>query len=266
MNPNGDLLEENVDLGTYKSLLEFPSTDQEIIPRVDFGYNFALSDNFLLGISLGATFGDRETQINDSFTLDNTTGFYDYDELNYTDGTPDSGGSSGTDGTPASGGTDGTYDADWSLSAGLDQSELINTYLDPSKDSTVSIGNIYSIALKPSFAITDSTMLYLKASYNFADATVNDSDLSIKKTNIHGFGFGLGIETNIGNGWYFMAEAEQIKMKGSIHRNVFAYDFDASPEAGTTPTLDNFDFNHRSDEFEVETSTISANFGIGYRF
>lgn len=174
---------------SYDRLTSFPMAGK-MLPELELGYNWKWSSDFLLGLSVGADFGKKRHRLNNFES--NDAGVGDSDTL-----------TDGTDPTPGTGGDPGTPDSSWSVTPS-------GSYANPDRSLNSNyLGNRIFISIKPSFVVTDSTMVFLKFSYNQARAR-----LGTESMNIRGSGFGVGFETNLSKDWFLRGEVESIEMSG----------------------------------------------------
>lgn len=209
----------------------------KVLPEVELGYNWKWSEDLLLGLSIGADFGKKRSRLSNSRSESVDGGASGTIPANsYTPG----GNASGTAAvswtvTPA-----GTY-------ANSDRSEG-NNYL----------GNRIFIALKPSIAVSDATMLFLKFSYNQARARLGSESLTIR-----GAGFGAGFESNLSKDWFLRGEIEAVKMSGDQYLQ--GYSVTANGSTGVTLVGSTANQYSRAN-FNVASKDMSGKIAIGYRF
>lgn len=226
---------------SYDRTTALPSRGQ-VVPEIELGYNFKVSNSFLLGMSIGADFGKKKSRsVNrDSNNVTNKV----WNDSYYGGGVYDSG-------TGCVEGDCNTYS--WESTA--EGSYRV-------ADRTVnenSLGNKIFIALKPSYAITDSTMIYAKVSYNQSKA-----DLGTEKVTVRGVGFGAGFETNLSKNWFLRGEIESVKYSGD--KDYVGYSVSNSMTDSTNASNAGATNSYQNAKLNVDAKTVAGKIALGYRF
>lgn len=223
------------DTFSYDRQIQWPSSTPKLGGQLDLGYNLKVADRLLLGVGVTGDFmkllsGKTKTNSNSSITCDQgTAGETSAQCGNY---------SAGSDG---GGGTDATGVA------------TLNFNRDPNFDSDrVTVKNRYGIVLRPMFAVTDSTAVFLKASYNQASASGFGPSMKLR-----GPGYGFGFESNLSESWFLRAELEQVQYSGRKDEEAVNIDVD-----GTAASSMAYDYGKTSIDTKVTIGTIA----IGLRF
>ncbi|SCA56956.1 exported hypothetical protein [Candidatus Terasakiella magnetica] len=219
---------------SYDKLIQWPSTDQAVLPELEINYNFAVSDKFLIGLSAGTDFMKKSTRSDSTRTTSSVTG-----------------GRSDNDG---SGGGGAAHNHSYDLNPSISYDPSLST-----SDSSVDISKHFFLALKPAYTLTKDTMVFAKVGYHVAQAAAGEYDATI-----HGPGIGGGFESNVGNGFFLRGEIEAYQMSGTTSDNsTLVSNF--SSAGGTS--LTSFTPVYADDrEIEFDTSTIAGKVSLGYRF
>jgi hypothetical protein len=221
----------------YDRTTALPSRGQ-ILPEVELGYNFKVSNNFLLGMSIGADFGKKKSR---SVNRESNNVTNEVWGDNYCDGDCSSGeGGEGTSYSWESTATGSYRVADRTVNAN-------------------SLGNKIFIALKPSYAVTDSTMIFAKVSYNQSKA-----DLGTEKVTVRGVGFGAGFETNLSKNWFLRGEIESVKYSGD--KDYVGYSVSNSMTDNTNATNVGATNSYQNAKLSVDAKTVAGKIALGYRF
>lgn len=220
---------------TYDRTTALPTKGQ-ILPEVELGYNFKVSNNFLLGMSIGADFGKKNSRSVNSQSNTVTNPSYSDTYSNH-DG---------------EGGEGSTSDS-WSSTATGSYTVADRTV------NANSLGNKIFIALKPSYAITDSTMIFAKVSYNQSKA-----DLGTEKVTVRGVGFGAGFETNLSKNWFLRGEIESVKYSGS--KDYIGYGVTNVVGGDAVGQIGGATNTYQNAKLDVDAKTVAGKIALGYRF
>ena len=74
----------------------------------------------------------------------------------------------------------------------------------------MTIKNAMSVYVAPKFLVSDTTGIYGKISYNFANSKFYDDDTTNDSQFIMGYGYGFGIKSFVTKNLYLLAEVERI--------------------------------------------------------
>ncbi len=226
---------------SYDRQVEWPNDAAKFGGKAELGYNFKLSENFLLGASLAGDFtkllsGNQTSS--ESNVLSCGSGS---NTLSVVCGT--SAGTGGTPDTPGTPSTGGFTDTATSTLRSL--------------TNEMTLKNRFGLALRPMFVITDQTAFYLKLSYNIADATGFASTVRV-----HGPGYGAGFETNLSESWFLRAEIEQISYSGSTNDQAATIGLSGfGGVSGVTNTT-----TYTSGKYTADMKSTFSMISIGYRF
>jgi len=144
--------------------------------------------------------------------------------------------------------------------------------------SIVQTKNNWSVALKPSYALSSKFMVFAKISYANAKVTgansllladfygVDNDGLSVNK-NVSGLGLGVGFEYNIDQNWFLQFEIERITFSSFRKTASIGTDNDTIEDSTLTST----DSSASVGEFHRATADIGVNLSkstisLGYRF
>jgi hypothetical protein len=223
---------------SYDRQIEWPNDAAKFGGKAELGYNFKLSENFLLGASLAGDFtkllsGTQTSSTTGDLSCGSSTGTF-----SVVCGT-----SAGTGGSSGSSSTGGFTDTASSTLRSL--------------TNEMTLKNRFGFALRPMFVITDQTAFYLKLSYNIADASGFASTVRV-----HGPGYGAGFETNLSESWFLRAEIEQISYSGSV--NDQAATIGLSGFGGTSGVTNTTTYT--SGKYTADMKSTFSMISIGYRF
>lgn len=252
----------SVDVGGNWSVSDqavFLSSDNEFSAAGEIGYNFELEDTFLIGVAVGTRFGEYESKVFDGFDVEALTSTADADSW------------SDDSGSNSSGGTDGEDDNGqrYSVNVALKAHENGGPYQGNPETDRLTIDNNWYLSVKPMLVISESSALFLRASYLDGDlrGTALRGDASMD-----GFGFGVGFEINLGQekDWFIGLELGVNEYEDSLSVSnplVVESELSSTSTGEDDPTLDPADFDTTgSVTTDFDSTETYGQLTIGFRF
>ena len=121
--------------------------------------------------------------------------------------------------------------------------------------NTYELEDMYSIYLKPQYAISEDKLTYIKIAYIASDISTTNQDeefVSISDEDMNGFSVGIGYKQLFGKSFYAYAEANYIKFEDeSLSGNFIEFD-----NANAPYTIDH----------DIDADAFNFKVGIGYQF
>ena len=121
--------------------------------------------------------------------------------------------------------------------------------------NTYELEDMYSIYLKPQYAISEDKLTYIKIAYIASDISTTNQDeefVSISDEDMNGFSAGIGYKQLFGKSFYAYAEANYIKFEDESLSGNFI-DFE---KANAPYTIDH----------DIDADALNFKIGIGYQF
>lgn len=234
---------------SYDRQIEWPNSEAKFGTEIDFGYNFKVGDNFLLGMSLT---GDIMKLLSGK-TQNSTRSHIDC-------AASGSGGSYSTTcfsnySTSGGGGGGGS-------SSGYTDTANMTLRSDPDfANEKITLRNHYGVVLRPMFVVTDQTAVYLKVSYNQATASGFGPSVTVR-----GPGYGAGFETNLSQNWFLRAELEQILYSGDHSDHAATINVSGDGGASGAGAGGDANMNYRKGTLSVDSKVTAGTIAIGLRF
>ena len=121
--------------------------------------------------------------------------------------------------------------------------------------NTYELEDVYSIYLKPQYAISEDKLTYIKIAYVASDISMTNQDIefvSISDEDMNGFSVGIGYKQLFSKSFYAFAEANYIK-------------FEDESLSGNFIDMDNANAPYTIDH-DIDADAFNFKVGIGYQF
>jgi hypothetical protein len=105
------------------------------------------------------------------------------------------------------------------------------------QSDTSKIKNSWSLSVAPGMKLNDSSLAYVKLSYEAGKFSIKSSTSSIEES-ISGFGYGVGLRTEINKTTFLEAEIKQVKYEKFSYKS--AIDFTPSATVGSVGVVFKF--------------------------